>query len=268
MIRTKNWLLGLALLVTMAFTGAAFATTQNGMEHGAMQNGMKHESMQGSTKSGMNHGNMQGSDHGKSSMGDKGKSLGHNGTMNMPMMHGMMGTMMHDMKDGKMMDGMMKGCMMQRAMNESMRQDKTFSDKAFLSAMIPHHEAAVEMAKSVLQNGKDPQVKQWAEAVIAVQKAEITQMQGWLAALGGNDENSARLMQESMHSMMTTPMSPDADKNFVAMMIGHHASAVEMSVAAVLASQNEKIISLANSIAQAQLNEIIEYRAWLKATGE
>ena len=248
MIRTKNWLLGLGLLATMAVSGVAFAATQNGMEHGGMQ---------GSAPKGMEHGGMQGSAP---------KGMEHGG-MNMPMMQGMMGTMMNDMKAGKMMDGSLKCSMVLTAMNDAMRQDKTFSDKAFLSAMIPHHEAAVEMAKVVLKEGQDSQVKQWAEAVIAAQNAEITQMQAWLKALGGTDAQAARLMQDSMHGMMTTPMYPDADRNFVAMMIGHHASAVEMSVAAVLASQDEKIVTLANSIAQAQLNEIIAYRAWLKAKG-
>ena len=276
MIRFKNWLLGLGLLAAMAFAGVAFAATQNAMEHGGMQGsapkGMEHGGMQGSAPKGMEHGGMQGSapkgmEHGGMQGSGKAAPMMHNGTMNMPMMQGMMGTMMNDMKSGKMMNGMMKGCMMQTAMNDAMRQNKTFSDKAFLSAMIPHHEAAVEMAKAVLKDGKDPQVKQWAEGVIAAQNAEITQMQAWLKALGGNDAQAASVMQDSMHSMMATPMYPDADRNFVAMMIGHHASAVEMSVAAVLASQDEKVVALANSIAQAQLNEIIAYRAWLKTKG-
>ncbi|WP_051258149.1 DUF305 domain-containing protein [Desulfovibrio cuneatus] len=277
MIRTKNWFMGLGLLAAMAFAGVAFAATPKNMEHGGMQgnaqNGTQHSGMQGSAPKGMDHGGMQGNapkgmQHGGMQGSGKGAPMAHNGTMNMPMMQGMMGNMMDDMKAGKMMPCMMKGCMMQTAMNDSMRQNKTFSDKAFLSAMIPHHEAAVEMAKAVLKDGKDPQVKQWAEGVIAAQNAEITQMQAWLKALGGNDDQAASMMQDSMHSMMTTPMYPDADKNFVAMMIGHHASAVEISVAAVLASQDEKVVTLANSIAQAQLNEIIAYRAWLKAKGE
>ena len=150
MIRFKNWLLGLGLLAAMAFAGVAFAATQNAMEHGGMQGsapkGMEHGGMQGSAPKGMEHGGMQGS--------GKAAPMMHNGTMNMPMMQGMMGTMMNDMKSGKMMNGMMKGCMMQTAMNDAMRQNKTFSDKAFLSAMIPHHEAAVEMAKAVLKDGK------------------------------------------------------------------------------------------------------------------
>ena len=245
-MKTKKSILG----------SAAFAASQDSMQHSDMQ-GKPQSVMQGD-KAGMPM--MQD--------GKMGMPMMKDGKMDMPMMQGMMGNMMGDMKDGKMMDGMMKGCMMQSAMNESMRQNKTFSDKAFLSAMIPHHEAAVEMANAVLKNGKDAQVKKWAEAVITDQQAEIKQMREWLTAMGGEDTKAAGMMKDSMHSMMTMPMNQDPDINFVSMMIGHHASAVEMAVSAVLASKDENIIKLGNTIARAQLDEITAYRAWLKAKGQ
>ncbi|TIW15199.1 MAG: DUF305 domain-containing protein, partial [Mesorhizobium sp.] len=37
-------------------------------------------------------------------------------------------------------------------------------------------------AKIELANGKDPEMRKMAEAVIAAQEAEIKQMQDWLAA--------------------------------------------------------------------------------------
>lgn len=186
----------------------------------------------------------------------------HDAKINMPAMHDMADNSMNDMKGG-----MMRGCMMQSAMNEHMRQSKTFSDKAFLSAMIPHHEAAVAMAADVLKNGRDTQVKKWAEAVIADQEAEIKQMRGWLTALGGDDAAAADSMKKSMHSMMGMPMSKDPDINFVSMMIGHHAGAVEMAVSAIISSTNEDIVKFARNIVHAQLDEIIAYKAWLKAKG-
>jgi uncharacterized protein (DUF305 family) len=53
-------------------------------------------------------------------------------------------------------------------------------DAAFMQAMIPHHQAAVDMAKAVLQYGKDPKVRDLANKIIAAQQAEITQMEEWL----------------------------------------------------------------------------------------
>jgi uncharacterized protein (DUF305 family) len=49
-------------------------------------------------------------------------------------------------------------------------------DQMWLSMMIEHHTGAVEMARTELENGADPQVKQLATEIIEGQEAEITTM--------------------------------------------------------------------------------------------
>ncbi|MER9371141.1 DUF305 domain-containing protein [Mesorhizobium sp. M0491] len=53
-------------------------------------------------------------------------------------------------------------------------------DVAFVQSMIPHHQGAIDMARAVLQFGKDDQVKVWANQIITAQQAEIAAMQEWL----------------------------------------------------------------------------------------
>jgi uncharacterized protein (DUF305 family) len=75
----------------------------------------------------------------------------------------------------KAMDGMMSGMMMTYTGD---------ADADFVTGMIPHHQGAVDMAKVVLEYGKDPDVKKFAEGVIAAQEAEIKWMNEWLAKNG------------------------------------------------------------------------------------
>lgn len=52
-------------------------------------------------------------------------------------------------------------------------------DLRFLNAMVPHHEGAVTMAEEVLKKSQRSEVQNMAKAIIASQKAEISQMQQW-----------------------------------------------------------------------------------------
>ena len=69
------------------------------------------------------------------------------------------------------MDVMMKDMMMPYAGN---------ADEVFARSMIPHHQGAIDMAKVVLQYGKDPEIRKMAEEVIKAQESEVAFLKDWL----------------------------------------------------------------------------------------
>jgi uncharacterized protein (DUF305 family) len=52
-------------------------------------------------------------------------------------------------------------------------------DRAFIDAMIPHHQSAIEMAQVAYEESKNPQVKELAENIVNAQQREIEQMKRW-----------------------------------------------------------------------------------------
>ena len=50
-------------------------------------------------------------------------------------------------------------------------------DVDFVRLMLPHHQAAIDMAKAELTHGKDPQMRRLAQEIIAEQQSEIDLMQ-------------------------------------------------------------------------------------------
>ena len=58
------------------------------------------------------------------------------------------------------------------------------SDADFVRLMIPHHQAAIDMAKTELLYGEDPQMRRLAQEIIADQQSEIELMNLWLKQHG------------------------------------------------------------------------------------
>jgi hypothetical protein len=54
------------------------------------------------------------------------------------------------------------------------------SDIDFVRLMLPHHQAAIDMAKTQLLYGKDPQMRRLAQEIITDQQSEIELMERWL----------------------------------------------------------------------------------------
>ena len=65
------------------------------------------------------------------------------------------------------------------------------ADRDFVTMMIPHHQAAIDMAKSLLLYGKDAQMRRLAQEIITDQQSEIQLMQLWLKRNNASSQTPA-----------------------------------------------------------------------------
>ena len=66
-------------------------------------------------------------------------------------------------------------------------------DRDFVAMMVPHHQAAVDMAIAQLRHGRNERLRRMAQEIIVTQRAEIVAMQ---QAIGAADDR--RLPSEAM----------------------------------------------------------------------
>lgn len=75
----------------------------------------------------------------------------------------------------------MPGMQMEGAMGvsaEELRDAEPF-DRAFIDAMIPHHQGAIVDARAAIEKATHPELKELAKNIVKTQQREINQMQQW-----------------------------------------------------------------------------------------
>jgi len=173
------------------------------------------------------------------------------------MAHGQMGHGSMGMGSG----GMARQMVMQKG---------KYSDKAFIDAMVPHHQSAIAMAEVALKNAEHEEIIQLSRNIISSQQAEIEELKSIKQEEFGTSNVPMEMSPEQMRGMgmMMDPQQlanqKPFDEAFIDAMIPHHQSAIEMARAALENSDNPKIKELAQNIISAQQREIEQMKQWRK----
>lgn len=148
-------------------------------------------------------------------------------------------------------------------------------DKAFVSAMIEHHQGAIDMAELAATRARHQEVKDMATTIIATQGKEIAQLSAWQKQWGYPatpvaDDHNHEMIGGVMGGMgmiaaQLKGLSGDEfDKTFLMGMIDHHNQAVDMAKPAAKNAHHQEIKDAAVSIINAQTSEINRMKQWQK----
>lgn len=89
------------------------------------------------------------------------------------------------------MDGMdhdgMDGMMSEDQMADLEQAEGDAFDTMFLEMMVEHHEGAITMAETEIEQGTDPEARELAQEIVDAQRTEIEQMNDMLGTSGDND---------------------------------------------------------------------------------
>jgi uncharacterized protein (DUF305 family) len=152
-------------------------------------------------------------------------------------------------------------------------------DLRFIDGMAMHHQGAVVMAEEALTKAQHPELKKLAQDIIAAQKLEISQMEGWRTAWYPQADSMPMAYHPQMGHMMAMTdeqkqgmmMSMDLgsadaefDLRFINAMLPHHEGALVMAKDALSKSQRPEVKKLAQDILTSQQQEISQMKQWRK----
>jgi uncharacterized protein (DUF305 family) len=140
-------------------------------------------------------------------------------------------------------------------------------DRAFATAMVPHHRSAVEMATIAQRESKRDEIKELAASIISTQTDEIEQLEAvdQLLQEARVQEGELGVAEHEMGMDDDASMLEDArpfDREFIDMMIAHHQGAIRMARAQLDKGENAELTELAQTIVDGQSNEIDQMNTW------
>ena len=148
-------------------------------------------------------------------------------------------------------------------------------DGAFLTAMVPHHQAAVDMAELAGARAKRPEIRQLAGEIVEAQNGEMQDMTlahqrifGEPLPTGGMAHGGLGLSEDEMGMSMDMrglETAREFDRTFIDMMIRHHQGAIRMARAQLERGEDPELKQLARAIVAAQSREIKQMNTWRRS---
>ena len=152
------------------------------------------------------------------------------------------------------------------------------AERAFLRAMVPHHESAIAMARVAQERAETPKMRKFARDIVRTQGRELGELRRLHERLFGQplrpDPGAhTRLGLSAEQAGMTHGAADTAaleratpfDRAFVDMMAPHHAGAVRMARAVLPGARDPELPRLATALVRDQSRELAAMDAFRRA---
>jgi uncharacterized protein (DUF305 family) len=141
------------------------------------------------------------------------------------------------------------------------------TDVAFVNAMIPHHEQAVDSADLALARAEHRQLERLAQEIIQTQSVELTTLRTVRDVLqeAGVEEGDLGLSEDEMgthHEPTALRNAKDFDCAFLEMMIPHHEGAIRIARAELESGIHAELRRMSEDIIDTQGFELRQMRRY------
>jgi len=145
-------------------------------------------------------------------------------------------------------------------------QSGRMDDREFLSDVIAHHEGAIAMAYVALTHSSRPEIIDFANTVITMEKKNIDAAYTWRRDWYGDEAHIFIDKIDPKITMIKDLGEKDSnfDARFLKAMIEHHEGAIKMLSEILVPTAKPEIHSMATSAIAGLSQDIIIMKQWLK----
>ncbi len=140
----------------------------------------------------------------------------------------------------------------------------------FISRMLPHHRAAVEMSRNLLRYTTDLTLQRIAENIISTQTESIAALErvrrtctrtvNARSSVAGYNSQVESIIDAMFARMESAPAGNNIDCDFIREMLPHHEGAIRMSRTALQYSLCPGLVPILNDIIKSQSTGVRELR--------
>ncbi len=137
-------------------------------------------------------------------------------------------------------------------------------DVAFMRALIPIHEEAVEIALAATLNADHPELLQWNQRMIERKSEQVRKMLAWLQEAGASPgQRNAGIVTDAVKKMRAV-RGADLEKAYLPMIIAHLQQSGALAAMAATKATRPELRALAQDAVKAETAEVAMLKEWLK----